>query len=258
MNKKTAIGIINIHNQEIFLNLKNSLPAVDYVIDVHNTTSNINFNNQYKKYISYGGLFNCLLRQCLVLDVDYIFLLTSNIIINDNTVFNDYINTAKTFGTWFMSKGSKEDKYISVEDDSKNVTLNLFENLNLNLIFMLKSHIKHCGFFNEGFTNIDSYKEDANCLEIYDYYNKIENKFKYLPKGYFPDTEHSLTKLSLSSTTPSRPNLKPNTTNNITNIYGKFYYHNKFIPGKHKLAKQEDAVSILEKIQKTYATFSVN
>lgn len=256
MSKKIAIGIINTHDQETFTQCKNSLPDVDYVFDVHNTTkplSNILSKNIYNRYMSYGGLSNIILRECLAVDADYIFLIKSNIIVEDKTIFEDYINTAKIFGTWFMCGGSKSDKYLSIEDEITKKNLNLFENLTHNFIFMLKSHIKHCGFFNEGYTNIDA-SDNVNCLEIYDYYSKIENKIQYLPKGYFPDTETSLTKLTNTNKPSSRPGLKTNNTNNITSIYGQFYYNNKFIPGQHKTAKQEDTINILEKIQKIYGT----
>lgn len=255
MSKKIAIGIINLHDQDTFLQCKKSLPDVDYVFDVHNTTRPINSShkNIFNRYISYGGLSNILMRHYLESDADYLFTINTNITINDNTIFEDYINTAKIFGTWFMCAGSKTDKYISVEDDKTKVSINLFENLTHNLIFMLKSHIKYCGFFHEGYTNINA-GEDVNCLEIYDYYNKIENKIQYLPKGYFPDTETSLIKINSTASPSSRPGLKLKTTNNITSVYGQFYYNNKFIPGKHKTLKQNDAILSLERIQKIYST----
>ena len=167
-----------------------SLPSVDYTFNVHHTSRYINTlsENLYNRYISYGGLYNHILRKCLNTDADYIFLIKSNLYIEDASIFEDYISTAKIFGTWFMSGGSRGDKLLSIEDEHTKKSLNLFENLNHNFIFMLKSHIKNCGFFHEGYINIDS-REDINCLEVYDFYSKVENKFAYLPKGYFPDVD---------------------------------------------------------------------
>jgi len=247
--KKIAIGIIDVYGDEAFLKCKNSLPSVDYIFNVHSSSKSSNKSN-ISRYISYGGLFNILLRDMLKTDATYLFLIKSNVIIENSSVIADYINTAATFGTWFMSRGHTDDKFKIIEDDKDNVSLNLFENLSQDFIFMLSSHIKHCGFFNEGYTNVTDDKN--NCLEIYDFYNKLEQKIQYLPKGYFPDTPLSQAKISLQNINLSRPSLKESTTDNTTKIYGQFYYTNKFIPTQHKTATLEDAVDKLEKIQKIY------
>jgi len=253
MNKKIAVGIVNTFDKDIYLKCRQSIKDVDYIFDVHNSVAaGLPASSTYNRYISYGALNNILLRQIMQTNADYIFLTKSNIIINDSTIFQDYINTAKAFGTWFMSRGYKNDKHIPVEDDKKNITLCLFKNLSHSFIFMLRSHITHCGYFNEGYTNINA-PDDVNCLEIYDFYNKLENKISYMPKGYFPDVDLSLTKITDITAASSRPALKENTTDNVTKAYGKFYFNNKFVPGKHKETTQEEALKILEKIQQIYS-----
>lgn len=253
--KKIAIGILNTSDQDTFIKCKESLPSVDFVYDVHHTTSTIkstNTSNIFNRYISYGGLRNIILRKALQDKADYIFLIKSTLNIVDHSIIQDYIKTAKTFGTWFMIRGSRNEKSTTIEDDSTNINLSLFKNLNQDLIFMLPSHIKNCGFFNEGYINIDG-PDNINCLETYEYYSKIENKINYLPKGYYPDADFSLTKIVESSEKLLRPNLKENTTDNITKIYGQFYHNNKFIPRQYTPTTKEIALNVLEKIQQIYS-----
>lgn len=254
MNKKIAVGIINTHDYTVYNKCRNSITSADYIYDIHNTlnTQNIPLIKNINRYISYGGLYNILLRQILQTDADYIFLIKSHLNINDNTIFKDYINTAKIFGTWFMSRGIKDDKFITIEDDNTNLNLCLFENLANDFIFMLKSHVLNCGFFNEGYTNINT-TDTINCLEVYEYYKRVVDRIDYLPTGYFPDVDLSLVKINNILSEQNRPNLEDNTTNNITKIYGKFYFNNKFIPGKHKIASRDEAINKLEKIQKIYS-----
>lgn len=249
MSKKIAIGIVNTYDSITYNKCISSLPKDCYTFSVHHTTDNIINNNN--RYMSNGSLYNILLRKFVETDATYFFLIKSNLIIEDTAIFQDYINTASVFGTWFMTRGHKSGKNIPIEDDRKKTTLKLYENLNQSLIFMLKSHITHCGWFDESYTNINA-SDDTNLLEIYDYYHRLENKIKYLPKGYFPDIDMSLAKAREIDALSKRPGLMPNTTDNTTKIYGKFYLKNKFIPGQHKIDTQQNAIISLERIQKIY------
>ena len=243
MNKKIGIGIIDCFGEQIFNQCRSALPAVDEVYRYHIPA----------QYMSYGSMYNYILRDFYNKKIDYIFLLKSNVIINDHSLINDYINTAKNFGTWFMTRGRKESSYSTIEDDNTKLNLHLFKDLFGDLIFMVRGFIDNIGYFNEGYTNLSG-NDDVNCLEIYDYYKKIETKINYLPLGYFPDTEFSLTK---STIVPSLrlfdSYLMKNTQDNLSKVFGKFYYYNKFAPGQHLTAKKEEAFNSLEKLQQIYS-----
>lgn len=261
MNKKIAVGIVNCYDQDTFVACKEALPNVDLLLDVHHTTYKIKdvpADRDIKRYISYGGLYNILLRYFYKNAADYIFLIKSNIIIKDHSIFNDYINTAKIFGTYFMSRGVLQEAPYSpstIEDEFTKTNLCLYNNLGNDLIFMHKSHIKVCGYMYEGYTNISG-PDDTNILEVYDYYNKIKNKLNYLPEGYFPDIDLSLIKSikDRQASDISRPNLISNTTNNVAAAYGKFHYTHNFIPGKHKKETRDSAFTILKTIQQIYSS----
>ena len=243
MNKKIGIGIIDCFGEQLFNQCKAALPKVDEIYRYH----------QPAKYISYGSMYNYILRDFYDKNIDYIFILKSNVILNDNTLISDYINTAKNFGTWFMSRGRKESPYSTIEDDKAKQNLHLFSDLFGDLIFMVRGFIDNIGYFNEGYTNLDS-SDDINCLEMYEYYKKIESKINYLPLGFFPDTEWSLIKSTLYPANRLFNNfLMKNTQDNLTKIFGKFYHFNKFAPGQHKTLKKEEAFNRLEKIQQTYS-----
>lgn len=250
MSKKIAIGIVNTCDGDTYNKCLNSIPKEHYVFSVHNVRGSTLPNN-YNRYISYGGMYNILLREFLKTDATYYFILKSNLLIEDSSIFQDYINTASVFGTWFMSRGHREDKKFSIEDDAQGVTVSLFENLSQSLIFMLKSHVTHCGYFDEGYVNMSG-DDKNNCLEVYDYYSKLEAKIKYLPKGYFPDAELSLAKISDMMSLQNRPGVKLPTTDNITQEFAKFYHNNKFAPGQHKTATRDQALKQLEYLQDTY------
>ena len=250
MSKKIAIGIVNTYDDITYNKCVESLPRDVSIASVHNTTVS-RLPNNHNRYISYGGVYNIILRELLHTDATYYFLIKSNIIIEDSSIFQDYITTAEVFGTWFMTRGNRGEKSSSIEDDISGVSVSLFENLSNGIIFMLKSHVKNCGYFDEGYTNLTG-EDNNNSLELYDYYHKIENKLKYLPKGYFPDAELSLAKTRDLSVAQNRPNLKPYTTDGITYEFAKFYHNNNFAPGQHKTASREEALKSLEYIQKTY------
>lgn len=258
MSKKIAIGIINCCDQDTFVACKESLPDVDIILDVHHTAhklKDVSADRDFKRYVSYGGLYNVLLREFIKQEATYIFLIKSNFLIKDHTILQDYINTAKTFGTYFLSRGSSNDTSSIIEDEVSKLNLNLYNNLYNDFIFMHRSHINVCGYMNEGYTNIAN-DDFSNILEVYDFYHRIKNKINYLPEGYFPDTDLSLIKIRNNTAASQflRPNLIENTTNNKAAAYGKFFHFNKFIPGQHKKASRENALSILENIQKTYGT----
>jgi hypothetical protein len=243
MNKKIGIGIIDCFGEQIFNQCKAALPAVDEVYRYHIPA----------QYMSYGSMYNYILRDFYSKKIDYIFLLKSNVMINDHSLISDYINTAKNFGTWFMTRGRKESSYSTIEDENTKLNLHLFKDLFGDLIFMVRGFIDNIGYFNEGYTNFSG-NDDINCLEIYDYYKKIETKINYLPLGYFPDTEFSLTKsIIVPSMRLFDSHLMKNTQDNLSKVFGKFYYNNKFAPGQHLTAKKEEAFSKLEKIQQTYS-----
>ena len=258
MSKKIAVGVINCHDQDTYIKCKESIPDVDVFLDVHHTThilKDVPADRDFKRYISYGGLYNVLLRHFYQSAADYIFILKSNMIITDHTIFQDYINTAKAFGTYFMSRGKSTSSYSTIEDEPTKLNLCLYPDLYNDFIFMVKGHIKSCGYMYEGYTNISN-SDESNILEIYDYYHKIKNKINYLPEGFFPDTDYSLIKIRENIQAPSvtRPGLTLNTTNNKAAAYGKFFHMNQFIPGQHKKESKENAFAALENIQKIYGT----
>jgi hypothetical protein len=243
MSKKIGIGIIDCFGEDAYAKCKAALPAVDEVYRYHIPAA----------YMSYGGMYNYILRDFYDKKVDYIFLIKSTVILNDSSLINDYINTAKNFGTWFMTRGRREAPFSTIEDDITKQNLHLFTNLYNDLIFMVKGFIDNIGYFNEGYTNFSG-NDDINTLELYDYYKKIETKINYLPLGFFPDTEWSLTKSTIIHKHRLFDNhLMKNTQDNLSKVFGKFYYLNKFAPGQHITAKKEDAFSILEKIQLNYS-----
>lgn len=251
MNDKIAIGIINTYDNNTYQQCAGALAAFKNVYTVSHTSDK--GPNNFNTYMSNGALYNAALRKLLLTDAPYLFLIKSNVIVEDTSIFNDYIAAGAAFGTWFMSKGHSSDKRLPIECDKRKVTINLYENLNQEIIFLLKSHVKHCGFFNEGFTNINA-EDNVNLLEIYDFYHRLQSKVNYLPMGYFPDIELSAAKSRTLNLKVTRPKLMPYSTDNITKIYGMFYAKNKFIPGKHKTDAAEVALTKLENIQKIYGT----
>lgn len=250
MSEKIAIGVLNTHNLDINNKCIKSLPSVDYIFNIHNIAEN-NIPKNYNRYISYGGLNNILIRDFLKTDAEYFFIIKSNIILVDNSIVYDFINTSKAFGIHLLTAGSRQDKFIEIEDDQTNKSVCLYENLNNNFIFLKRSLIKECGFFNEGFINVK--KTAENVLEIYDYYYKVLNKFNYLPLGYFPDCNQTILKINIENINENRPNLKDFNNNILSKIHGKFYYYNKFIIGKHKTSTIEDAHTALELLQNKFS-----
>lgn len=245
MSKKIGIGILDCFGEQAYEQCKKSLPDVDSIYRYHPPSG----------YSSYGSMYNYILRDFYNKKIDYIFIVKSNIVFNDSSLIQDYINTAKNFGTWFMTRGRKESSYSTIEDENTKLNLHLFKEMFGDLIFMVRGFIDNIGYFNEGYTNFAN-KDDLNCLEIYDFYKKIETKINYLPLGYFPDTEWSLTKSTLQPVGERVMNssLMNPTQDNLTKVFGKFYHFNKFAPGQHLTVNKEEAFNRLEKIQQIYST----
>lgn len=255
---KIALGIINNSDSNTYNKCINNLPAVDSLYTIHNTQDIPNTAKQcdiYKNYISYGGLYNIILRKFYNTDIDVIFTILSSCTIIDHTVLQDYINVYKNFGTKFMTSGSKEYKNILVEDDKSLLNLCLYEKCNIHFSFMLKDTIHECGMYDEGFTNFN--QDIYNNLEMYDYYHTLE-KFNYLPAGYYPDVDLSFLKIKNNTDNICRPNLPNKTTDLHAQTHGKFYYKNKFIIDKHKTVSQQNALKILENLQAKHHNYEQN
>lgn len=250
MNDKIGIGILDVYSPEDLNNCYSSIPQelkdnVIVVSNIKNRSQDVPINRVYDKDVSFATLRNWLLSQLRIKDYKFLFLINSNQVIKDPTIFEKTIKTAEVFGTWFIL--GPGDKSIPLEDDEAGVTLNLTPELNSDFIFLYTGVIKNNGYFDERFYN-------SKDLDVLDYVIKMRKKGIYPPNHFHPSIKDGLTK---SNSLLQKINYKdiPNLDKSVQISYAYFMYNNQYIPGQNEPAgvTQEQLLNSMETIQKNYA-----
>jgi len=250
MNDKIGIGILDVYSPDDLDKCYSSIPEelksnVIVVSNTKNRTSETPISRSYDREVSFATLRNWALSQLRIKDYKFLFLINSNQVITDSSIFEKTIKTAEIFGTWFIL--GPGDKSIPLEDDEAGVTLNLTPELNSDFIFLYTGVIKNNGYFDERFYN-------SKDLDVLDYVIKMRKKGIYPPNHFHPSIKDGLSK---SNSMIQKINYKdiPNIDKSVQISYAYFMYNNQYIPGQNELpgVTQEQLLNSMENIQKNYA-----
>jgi hypothetical protein len=241
---KIGIGIIDVYGQIELNNCFNSIPEQlkENVYIVSNTNNKLPIKGErFDREVSFAALKNRLIAYFRLLEKKFLFLINSNYAITDVDFFDNTLKKASNFGVWMMT-GPGSDTLV-VDDEEKQLSLEITPELNADVIFLYSNLIKRYGYFNEHFYS-------NNQLDTLDYILRLRKDGIYPPNHFNPCMNQGLykavVKLNKVNTTEQR---------SAELSFGLFYNKHQYIPG------QNDPVGVsanqmflaMEEIQKKYA-----
>lgn len=255
MKKEIGIGIIDLYTEEDLQNCWDSIPTEyknhdDLLTRVYIVSNNKNkyiSEGQQKKYttaVQMATMRNHLISQMRLRGCKHYFIICSNQVIKDQSVFENTIKIAETFGTNFIT--GPEISNLTIEDDENNQTLTLSNKLNTNFIYINSDVISKLGYFDERYFNTKD-------LDVLDYIYKLREKEMYPPKGYNPVIVGDITSSNSKIQKENHKEL-PNQDKDIQMSYAYFMHVHKIIPlNDEEAVSKDDLMASLEKIQTNYA-----
>jgi hypothetical protein len=244
ITEKIGIGIVDVYGQTELNNCLDSIPK-DLSENVYVVSSTKNKlpekSERYDKEISFAALRNRIISHFRLQQKQFLFLINSNYAITDPDFFNKNVKKAFNFGTWFMT-GPGENTLI-IDDEEKNLSLEMTPELNADVIFLYSNLIKRYGYFNEHYLS-------NNQLETLDYVLRLRKDGVYPPEHFNPSMKEGLYKSVV------KLNKINNTEQRSTELsFGLFYHTHKFIPGQNDpVGVSADQMFLsMEEIQKKYA-----
>jgi hypothetical protein len=244
ITEKIGIGIIDVYGQVELDNCINSIPSElkESVFVVSNTKNTLPKNGErYDKEISFGSLKNRVISHFRIKQKQFLFLINSNYAILNPDFFDKTVKKAFNFGTWMMT--GPGDNTLIIDDDEKNLSLEMTPELNADVIFLYSNIVKRYGYFNEQYFS-------NNQLETLDYILKLRKDGIYPVEHFNPSMKEGLYK---SAVKLNKIISKDQRATELS--FGLFYHRNKYIPGQNDVvgATADQMFTDMERIQKNYA-----
>lgn len=254
MKDKIGIGILDIYNQDLldqcYTSIPKDLQKNVFIASVGNNKISDTTQRKYSSDISLATMKNWLISQMRIQNLKYYFILDSNVLIEDQEIFEKTIKTAQIFGTWMITGPSNMP--LPVEDDEANITLNLSLGLNTSFLFIYSGIIKNNGYFDERFFNTKN-------LDVLDYIIKLRTKKVYPPNNYNPVIQEGLkimpSQILKKKHIDSFDMLTKDTPKDVQLSYGYFFHKHKYLPGQNDPTPvtKEELLQSIEILQKNYA-----
>lgn len=247
--KDIGIAIIDVYEQKNLDACYNSIPKESENVIIVSNTKNKLPDCTTKKYTTitpFATLRNWAINHFRIKGLKHIFLINSNQVIKDPNVFENTIKMANTFGVWFFC-GTADTK-IAIEDDEKNITLNLSENINSDFIYLFNNLVSKIGFFEERYFNTKN-------LDVLDYIIRLREKKLYPPTGFVSTIQNGIETSIGNITKPDYEELSSKAHQSVNMSYAYFLTTHKYIPTQNdpKPATNEELMASLEDLQKNYA-----
>lgn len=249
MNNEIGIAILDIYGQDDLNACWDSIPeGIENVIVVSDTNNNLPdcVRKQYGNGVPMATLRNWAINHFRIKGLKHYFLINSNQVIKNPNVFDEIIKTASTFGTWFVL-GPSSEKVTSIEDDEKNITLNLAPNITKDFIYIFDGVVSNIGFFDERYFN-------TLHMDILDYVLRMREKNIYPPTGYNVVYQKDIVTTRSAVKKPNYREME-NADQSVNMTYAYFLTRHSYMPGNNdpKPVSNEDLLKSLEEIQKNYA-----
>lgn len=254
MRDDIGIAILDVYTQDDLDACIAHLPKSENIIivsDTKNTIPNIFKVKRYGNGVPFATLRNWAISQFrLQGDIKHIFIISTNQIIKDVTIFNEVFNktikTAETFGTRLIF--GPEISALSIEDDEKGIDLNLSERINTDFIYISNDIVNEIGYFDERYYNTKN-------LDVLDYINRLREKNIHTPTGFNPmitgDIETTRSKIQKSNYKEMDSRDKT-----VDMSYAYFMHKHNYIPTQNdpKPVSNDDLMKALEGLQTTYGS----
>jgi hypothetical protein len=250
MRNDIGIGILDVYTQDDLDACLSHLPKTTNLIVTSDTKNIIPSDYTTKRYgngVPFATLRNWIISQFrLQSDIKHIFLISTNQIIKDDTIFDKTIKMAETFGTRLVF--GPEISILSIEDDEKGIELNLSDKINSDFIYVDNDIVSKIGYFDERFFNTKN-------LDVLDYIERLRENKIHTPTGFNPmvvgDIQTTKSKIQ-------KPNYKEigDRDKTVDMSYAYFLHKYKYIPSQNdpKPVSNDDLMAALEGLQTTYGS----
>jgi hypothetical protein len=204
----------------------------------------------YDEKITHNVSFATLRNKCVQhfrnIGVKYIFLINSNVIIKNPSFFENTVETANFYGTWFLT-GYGEHPTIINDTDSEKCILNVNTKLNTDLIFVRSGVVGTIGFFDQRYI-------DTKNLDVLDYINKLRKNLMYPPHPFHvtvEKTEYTISKIDKIDHSDILSKEHPM----VGFSFGYFKHLHGYIPDLQEIqtASKEQLIESLGKIQENFS-----
>jgi len=248
---KIGIGLLDLYDDDSLNEVLKKIPENFYTCVISNRITKIKNdkinNHVFVDKVSISHMRNLILHDFRINNLDYYFLIHTDQIIPDSSIFEKIKSISDTFGTLFLL-GHVDNNTLNIEDDN-GLVLKISKQINTKFIFTFKGIIKNFGFFDEQFIN-------SHDLDVYDYIQKLRLKNLYPKEGYFPSISTEIKENKKKMTNFYIQDF-PSEEGTVKYSYGYFLHKNKFIPNQQKIdytpENDEHTLKTIEFLQKNYA-----
>jgi hypothetical protein len=250
MNGEIGIGIIDVYTQQDLDTCYNSIPKItDNIIVVSDTKNNLPDceTKRYGNGVPFATLRNWVVSQFrLKGNIEHIFLITSNQIVEDFNIFEKTIKTSKIFGPQLIL--GPEVRTKTIEDDDNKIDLNLSDKLNVDFVYISNQAASKIGYFDDRFLATKN-------LDVLDYAERLRKEKMYTPTGYNPIIVANIKPVKSKI---QKPNFKDigDKDRSLDLSFGLFFHKYNYIPTQNdpKPVSDDDLVKDLQELQNTYGT----
>jgi len=246
MTNNIGIGVIDVYTQADLDLCLDAIPDT-YNIIVASDTKNQSKAANTKKYgtgVQFATLRNWIISQFrLTGGIDHIFILHSNQIIGNPSIFEDTIKISEAFGTLMLTGNQIITK--SIEDDEKHQTLSLSDKLNPEFLYINNKVIDENGYFDDIYFNTKD-------LDVLDYVKRLRTKNMYTPQGFHPIIKGDV-KVTNSKIEKPNYNEANFSDKSLQMAYAYFVHKHKIMPNDDlSVASNDELLKTLEALQTTH------
>lgn len=252
MKNEIGIAIIDLFGQNELDECLNSILKLNFdtqnLFIVSPQNNNFDKNIEHKKittFVPLATLRNFAISKFRTKNLKYFFIVNSNCVVKNQSLLDDVISLAKTFGVWFLTG---PDKRIQIVEDDSKLELNISSQINSNFIFLNYGIVKNFGYFDEKYCNGEQ-------LDVIDYIIRLRNKNVYPTEGYYPTInadwiETKKLKIKINGFCDYNEDFDQS----VKVSYGHFMYNHKYLPLENRPPRPVDEfLSSMDNIQKNYS-----
>jgi hypothetical protein len=244
-----GIAIIDVYEQEnlnlCFDSLKNKTQNIIVVSNTKNKLPDIE-SKKYDSPVQFATLRNWAILNFRNKGLKHFFIINSNVVIKDFSIFENTIKKANNFGIWCFF-GPAENK-VTIEDDEKQLNLNLSEDINTDFIYVFNGIISKVGFFDERYFNTKS-------LDVLDYILRMRSKKLFPPTGFVPSIQENIEIVKGKIQKLNHKELDKDVDQSVNLSYAYFLTKYQYIPSQNdpKPVSKDELMKSLEELQQNYS-----
>jgi hypothetical protein len=244
-----GIAIIDVYEQEnlnlCFESIKNKVENIIVVSNTGNKLPDIE-SKRFTSPVQFATLRNWAIYNFRNKGLKHFFIINSNTIIKDFSVFENTIKKADNFGIWSFL-GPSENK-MTIEDDEKGLNLNLSEQINSDFIYICNDLVSKVGFFDERYFNTKN-------LDVLDYILRLRSDKLFTPTGFIPSIQENIETMMGNIKKANHCELGKDADQSVNLSYAYFLTKHQYIPTQNdpQPVSKDELMKCLEELQQNYS-----